>query len=827
MSSNKALCKPDLEECLWTALAGLLIAVVGAAMIGVFTNTLWRDDFQSAVMPGYVDMHRAIEEGSYPLISPYSWNGGRLGGEYGYGIFSVFHVALIWAVCSLGLTLAQTVNAIILIYLAVFGAGVFRLGRSMRLTRPNAVIAAFAARLNGWMLIWGCLTWIVFLTSCAWLGWTWWGLQIASKPRFGRWRFLPAGLFLYLLLTAAHPQVNLIAATITAWMGLGIVFARHRIGKIWRLAVSNRRMAAMRLLFGRMVVARLWPMVAAWGLGLALASPAILMLVESFRETARAEVGVPTVDRMAWSVPGGAYAGVFLPTITTTWLCFLRKTAVLDSFSLYGGFVPAVAFLAILLRSGRGFLRRHGWECALLLGAAVFASYGYYGQFRWAFKWLPLFHLALGLLGAHAIQEWNLQRDRCVRSESWRVATCLGCWGIAFLLATQAFHAALVRYPIGIGWLDSYFMASNVENASLVSACARLLYGLCAVWIVLDLTTGRLRRIHGWAPVVVMAMATIGPWTYCRSVDYAPRWSLDDRFFDPGPLDRQRLYFAFMSYEDVYSFDADNGLLCRFGNTPLYAGVKFVNGYTPMPGRMANRLLPIDWSGFLRPDKVKYLLPRETGPHDLLRQMGVDGIVLGPDFAHWVPTLERQGWQVVVQAYHNVVLHWPGPTQPVVQSITDVQWVENDNAIVKGVQDRGDSPAPACLLADREHPAGAHSKFPQVDVSDVDAARLTVRCRVANPSQQHEGLVAFSRAWYAGYRATLDGAPLEVRAINGLLPAVCIPPGAKGELVLTFAPPSVRYGLGIAAIGMLTALIAPWCFPRSRPRSVGTNNRRS
>ena len=78
--------------------------------------------FAISLMPGYMEMHRTLQEGSFPLVSPSSWMAGRLGGEYCYGIFSVFHLGVLSLVFRLALPLAQTANAIILIYLTVFGS---------------------------------------------------------------------------------------------------------------------------------------------------------------------------------------------------------------------------------------------------------------------------------------------------------------------------------------------------------------------------------------------------------------------------------------------------------------------------------------------------------------------------------------------------------------------------------------------------------------------------------------------------------------------------------------------------------------------------------
>ena len=53
-------------ECFWTALAGLLTMAIGGLMILLTPGEFWRDDFQSSMMPGYTDVHRAFRKGASP-----------------------------------------------------------------------------------------------------------------------------------------------------------------------------------------------------------------------------------------------------------------------------------------------------------------------------------------------------------------------------------------------------------------------------------------------------------------------------------------------------------------------------------------------------------------------------------------------------------------------------------------------------------------------------------------------------------------------------------------------------------------------------------------
>ena len=148
------------------------------------------------------------------------------------------------------------------------------------------------------------------------------------------------------------------AVIVTVWVVLRNVFTANRIRRVWRFASTRRVAAAVRVLFGRTMIAKVWPIAAAWGLGLALASPALLMFLDGYYGSTRA-AGLPASEGSRWAVPVGAASGLVLPTTTTLWVGF-QKPAIRDCFEVYGGFVPVVAVLAILIRSRLGFLRRHG-----------------------------------------------------------------------------------------------------------------------------------------------------------------------------------------------------------------------------------------------------------------------------------------------------------------------------------------------------------------------------------------------------------------------------------------------------------------------------------
>ena len=82
--------------------------------------------------------------------------------------------------------------------------------------------------------------------------------------------------------------------------------------------------------------------------------------------------------------------------------------------------------------------------------------------------------------------------------------------------------------------------------------------------------------------------------------------------------------------------------------------------------------------------------------------------------------------------------------------------MKNKREIIEGVRARPATVPLRLIVADDQHPPRTHSAFEPVAVSAMSESRLTLRCRVVNPSAR-EGFVVFSRPWYSGYRATLGG----------------------------------------------------------------------
>ena len=190
------------------------------------------------------------------------------------------------------------------------------------------MLATLIASINGWIILWGARNWGVCLYSFAWLPWFWWSLERLRAGRGGWLAFAPAGLFLFLIVTAGWPFTIAMAALVTA------------LGHAADLGRSAPPAGAVAVPHG---LAR----------GIALSAPAWLMVIEFIPYADRARGG----PLLAVSVPGWcpwtALPGLILPNVVARWPIFgiTRDHA---SAELAGGLAPLVILIACLWYGGRG-----------------------------------------------------------------------------------------------------------------------------------------------------------------------------------------------------------------------------------------------------------------------------------------------------------------------------------------------------------------------------------------------------------------------------------------------------------------------------------------
>jgi hypothetical protein len=749
------------REAALTAAAAGVVVVFCASLLFVDRGFFWIDDAQNGALPGYCEINRAWRSGEAPLLSRCSWRSAGIAGEYSSGVFSPSLNLSILLAFGLDLPLPLTSAVLSIIHLAILAAGTFRLARQRGLTVDVAILVTLVGALNGWIIYWGARNWGVCLFSFAWLPWVWWALERSRDERHGWTRFVLPGIFLYLLITAGWHFTVLMAGIVTLWLML----------RTW---AEKRRPLAV------------WPCVAAWAVGLGLSSPAWMMFLEYIANTARGQ-RQQVYFSDSWMVSLDNLPNLVFPH-------FISYSGVYyDSphmgIELTGGLVPLVILASALFRRGSATFRALRWECGLCAFLFLLIASPSFGNFRFSFRWLPLFFLALGILAGQTLA---LQRTATGSSAfvagriglpnlgRWCFFLVLVVWGRALMLA---FGPMLLLSSVGLGFLVVSFFWLQVEQR-----CAAASF---------------LRR---WMPSAVVLATCWLTYATCEPFFEIATWDIAEKIRNPEPLDPTVRYISLYTREDIWDNDPTRlmhpskgiGGELYMGNTAMYSGLDFVSGYSATGPAGMEEVLPFRCQGYGSPEGIESLLENETGPQGLLELLGVDGLVMAERFAAYRPRLVANGWEEVAQVRGGIVFHRKGPHSPRVRAVSHAEVIADRTAAKERLTGRAGGPVPLILLGQPATVASGTVQFVPVAVTTVADERNAVVVDVAARSEG-EALIVFSRPWFPGYRAAFDGKPVPVELADLMLPAVRLPAGSEGRLVLEYRPRSLVVGASVAA----------------------------
>src|SRR5436309_696792 len=218
--------------------AGLLILFFCVILLSHDPLIFWNDDYELSVLPVFADVARSWAEGYWPILSPYSWVCDNLAGEFQYGTFSVFINALVVLIWKFPLTFPQQAAALSITHLFVLAAGAYVLARGRNLAAPLAMMVAFVAALNGWIICWGATDWFGALAAFAWLPWAWWGMERALDASGGKWRWVWPAPFVYLLVAGGFPYTAVMLAVLIVWLSVRKCAETRSVLPIWPIAVG-------------------------------------------------------------------------------------------------------------------------------------------------------------------------------------------------------------------------------------------------------------------------------------------------------------------------------------------------------------------------------------------------------------------------------------------------------------------------------------------------------------------------------------------------------------------------------------------------------------
>jgi hypothetical protein len=719
------------------AIAALIALAFSFLLLAHDPLIFWNDDYEISILPVFADMARAWNHGEFPLLSPYSWVCGNLAGEFQYGVFSIFINALIVSVWKFPLTFSQQAAVVSIAHLAVLSAGTFLLARGRKLSIPLSIFVALVAPLSGWIICWGATDWFGALGAFAWLPWAWWAAERALDPTRSRWRFLWPAPFVYLLITGGFPYTVLMLTLVVGWLALRAVF---EIGAIDIVSPDRTRRPR-----GLARLTRIWSLLPGVTLGFGLAAPAWMALLDYVHGSARESLH-PSAH-WQWLVPWNAWPGLILPSWTVNWSNFLSRSVPHGATELACGLVPPAALLTGFLVNGRALLKKIRWETALLFVVFILAMIPTAGVFRWSFRWLPLFHLVLALCAAEALAFFSQKQRR---------------------LAAFFMLLLVIMLIIGAGVLRT--------RGEHLFPLAWILLGLALGWLMVE--SLQLSFLREWAPAAVVFAALLATYICIPPNSGVPKYNLAQSLLEPQPLDPHRLYLSvYPTPATFYRVEAKPGpvgQIVRLGSTSMWAGLRFVNGYSPIRPAGVAREFASAIHGDVDPDLAQWFLQHQAGENGLLERIGIDGIIVAREF-DFTPQPAAE-WELATDTEEGRVFHRRGQPIPMVRSVN----FSGKNSVAK--------------------------------ITDIVAGRKSVSASVVAPDGDRPALIAFSRPFFPGYRARIGGRDLTVFSERNLIPLVEVPPGMHGRLTLYYRPDWLIYGGAIAvtsaAIWMVSAALA-------------------
>src|SRR5205814_2507937 len=127
-----------------------------------------------------------------------------------------------------------------------------------------------------------------------------------------------------------------------------------------------------------------------------------------------------------------------------------------------------------------------------------------------------------------------------------------------------------------------------------------------------------------------------------------PKYNFAQSLLRPEPLDSHRLYLSiYPPPESAYRTGARIGAVgqtVRPGSASMWAGLRFINGYSPIrPAGVAHEFATAI-HGEIDPSVAEWLLSSQAEPDGLLARLGIDGLIVAREFA-FVPSPAEE-WQL-------------------------------------------------------------------------------------------------------------------------------------------------------------------------------------
>src|SRR6185503_2608167 len=105
------------------------------------------------------------------------------------------------------------------------------------------------------------------------------------------------------------------------------------------------------------------------------------------------------------------------------------------------------------------------------------------------------------------------------------------------------------------------------------------------LWLCFELVLSG-SEFRCWTPVVITFCAFLATYLYVPTNCGVPRYNFSQRLLKPAPLDPQRLYLSVYPWAELTYCTSNKpepvGQTLRPGSTSMWAGLRFINGYSPI-----------------------------------------------------------------------------------------------------------------------------------------------------------------------------------------------------------------------------------------------------
>lgn len=313
---------------------------------------------------------------------------------------------------------------------------------------------------------------------------------------------------------------------------------------------------------------------------------------------------------------------------------------------------------------------------------------------------------------------------------------------------------------------------------------------LCAAESLQLFGEARLAFARSWIPAIVTFAALLVTYIWIPPNCGVPKYNLDQELTQPAPLDPHRLYVSiYPAPENAYRIEKQRepfGTTVRPGSTSMFAGVHFLNGYSPIRPAGVAREFDVAIHGEIRPDIGNNLLEHGSAHDGILARLGVDGVIVASEIGN-DPRPESE-WILAPTTKEGRVFHRRGEPFPAIRSLTEIDSRPNE-------------------------------QFSGAEISRIEDRRNRLEADVTVPAGANPALLAISRPLFAGYRARIGDHELRVGSYRGLIPTIEIPAGTRGRLMIVYRPPWLIWG-GVVSISCLAMLAASAVFALGQTRRL-------